>query len=80
MKAQKIFCQILVFTTVMSNLPNFLPAKFSRYTVSKIIPLGSSKGGVRLLKGLSQCKLRANTGLNHSCQQQLVDIEGGSMA
>ena len=33
MKAQNLFRQILVFTTLMSNSPNFLPAKFSRYTV-----------------------------------------------
>ena len=33
MKAQIFFRQILVFTTVTSNSPNFLPAKFSCYTV-----------------------------------------------
>jgi len=33
--AKIFFHQILVFMTVMSNLPNFLPAKFSRYTVDK---------------------------------------------
>ena len=34
MKTQNFFRQILVFMTVTSNSPNFLPAKFSRYMVS----------------------------------------------
>jgi len=38
MKVQKNFRQILVFTTVTSNSPNFWPAKFSRYTVDCNIP------------------------------------------
>jgi len=36
-ESAKIFRQILVFMTVTSNSPNFLPANFSRYTVLTIL-------------------------------------------